>query len=109
MTMDTEDQIAPAEAQESGILPATPVGSLHPLVGPFERIKTSEWKARSDIRMALDGIKQFADEAALCLAPTDDGHRNLEQASRALFDLENMVRALWPNAQGDSQSPAKNL
>jgi|GEM_PF-6448665 len=33
--MSTANQEAHAEAQESGILPAAPVGSLHPLVGPF--------------------------------------------------------------------------
>jgi len=32
--MSTAYQEAPAEAQESSILPAAPVGSLHPLVRP---------------------------------------------------------------------------
>lgn len=77
---------------------------LHRFVLPFQRAEVGQWKARSDIRMTLEAIKQFADEAALCLAPSDSGERNLEQASRALNDLESMFNTLWQNRELDSKN-----
>ena len=68
--------------------------ALHPLALHFEKCKTGDWAIRSEIRRLLDAIELSANEAALCLAPTDDGNRKLEQASNALNDLDNMIEAL---------------
>lgn len=67
---------------------------LHRFVKPFEREATARWREREYIRNALVGIRDNADEAWLCLEKAERSEHDLIQASTALREMEDELRAL---------------
>ena len=71
--------------------------SVERLVRPFLRSNTSAWEERSDIRDALEDMRNHSDELLILLESGENRERNLPQAMNAFRDLETAVRRLWPN------------
>lgn len=69
-------------------------GYLHPVVQPFERENTAQWRNRERIRNALEDIRNNADEACLCLEAGEQMQDHLPQASQAMRDMDAALREL---------------
>lgn len=80
---------------------SAPSGRLHPLVGPFERSLTSQWRQRDATLEALENIKYLADELHLLLnwreRESETIDDDLKKAGQRIADLYDEFLVLWPN------------
>ncbi len=67
---------------------------LHRFIKPFVRDASARWRQREDIRNALAGIRDNADEAWLCLEKAERSEHDLTQASTAIREMDDKLRAL---------------
>lgn len=68
----------------------------HILVQPFAKEATAQWRRREWIINALKKCHEAADEAWLCLNGDPD-QRDLDQADKAMADLDKAIEQLKAN------------
>lgn len=99
-TYPEEAKKAVAEAEKQAAV------VLHRLVRPFLRENTAMWRARDEIRDAIEDLRNAADEAMICI----ENQERLQQASAAFYAAEKAIARLWPNAQAEAsgdENPAR--